>query len=121
MELRWPRKIGDKMSFKLQKEYRSVTPAGGSVSYNTSAVHGRLTGVRVKPTSAGTQWHLKVTDAKGFAIYESDTLETGELNDIGVAGMLGQVQGVLTVAITNETASEAMDIQLDIEAYQLVK
>ena len=102
--------------FKHLKVYRSITPQSGSASYNTPNLHGRLTRVNVKPASGS--WHIKITDAIGFAIWESDTTETGEVNDAGIAGFLALVSGILTVAVTN-ASDVAFLIQLDIEQYQL--
>lgn len=105
--------------FKFLKVYRSATPSAGSVAWNTPNVHGRLTRVNVKPTTGTTQWHMKITDSAGFAVWESDTLETGEVNDGGIAGFLSQVRGILTVTITGATVDEVFSVQLDIEQYSV--
>lgn len=103
--------------FKVQKYKRTATPVSGSVSFNTDNLYGDLVAVCIKPLTATTKWHLKITDPDGFTAWESDTLETGELIDLGISATFGIVTGIYTCAISGATVDEAFIIRLDIRQY----
>lgn len=106
--------------FKVQFYYMEVTPSGGSVTWNTEPMYGECINLYIKPASAGTKYHFKITGPNGFIIYESRTLETGELTLVGLSAV-GLVNGIYTCAITNSTADELFKVQMNIKQYAVAR
>ena len=57
----------------------SVTPAGGSVAWNTRHLTGDLVTIHIQPTTDSTTFKFKMLDADGLQIYCTVTDRTGEI------------------------------------------
>lgn len=95
----------------VHKETLSGTTSSGTFSVNTKnlRVGGLLSIIGVKPTTADTQYDIKIVDDGSFTVYER-TSEIGELSE----EVLLPVRDTYTITISNATRDEAFILRLTI-------
>ena len=87
-----------------------ITASAGTISFNTTKMHGTMRQVYIKATTDSTVFDVKFIDRKN-RIVKHYRDEEGKINDFPVF----PVDGIYTVVIENSTVDENYDILFVVE------
>lgn len=97
------------MSRLVSNNNTSLTTSSGTDSENTNNLVGVIEQIIVKPTTASTQYDIKIVNGDSLTVFER-TSETGELSEhVNIP-----TDGFHTITITNATADEAFTVQCNV-------
>lgn len=94
----------------MHKEVFTETASGGEIEEATVDLRGICRQIVVEPTTSTTSYTIKIEDANGYTVFETDT-ETGNYCELTNLPLIG----VYTIKIESATADEEFVIQLIVE------
>ena len=90
-----------------------VETSSGAWSGNTRTLTGWLNGIRCRPLTASTKYHLKIEDRDGYEIVREEGLVGDFIQDFHPI----PIRGIHTVYIFTATRDETFEIKLMVTAH----